>query len=92
MSWVRWARERGWLEITDPSTGQRDEILASDAPRSWVREAMREKDDAMARRRSSAEQRSVAERLEGFLDHPQEGTALSRWDLDLLALRERQSA
>lgn len=32
---LRWARERGWIAVRDPATGQWHEIQYKDAPESW---------------------------------------------------------
>lgn len=37
---VRWARDKGWLRVVDPSTGQPHELRAADAPKWMVRRAM----------------------------------------------------
>jgi hypothetical protein len=34
---VCWARERGWLRVRDPFTGQWHEMLAKEAPSGWSR-------------------------------------------------------
>jgi hypothetical protein len=34
---VRWARERGWLRVQDPSDGAWHEIWAKEAPTGYVR-------------------------------------------------------
>jgi hypothetical protein len=41
---VVWARQKGWLEVEDPFTGQWIEVFAKDAPRHWVRLAMEARD------------------------------------------------
>jgi hypothetical protein len=40
---IRWAREKGWLQVRDPFTGGWHEILAKEAPRGWTRAATRAK-------------------------------------------------
>lgn len=41
---VVWARQKGWLEVEDPFTGQWHEVFAKDAPQGWVRLAMDARD------------------------------------------------
>lgn len=41
---VVWARQKGWLEVEDPLTGQWIEVWAKDAPRHWVSLAMEARD------------------------------------------------
>lgn len=47
---IRWGRERGWLIVRDPFTGEWHEIRAADAPDGWRRIATAEgqkwRDDA----------------------------------------------
>lgn len=37
---VVWARQRGWIEVEDPETGEWFEIPAQGAPRGWVKIAV----------------------------------------------------
>jgi hypothetical protein len=40
---IRWARERGWIQIRDAFTGQWHELLADQVPPWWRRQAQMEK-------------------------------------------------
>src|SRR5688500_874398 len=38
---VRWARDRGWLAVRDPFTGEWHEVLVRECPPSWCDAARR---------------------------------------------------
>jgi hypothetical protein len=40
---IRWARERGWIQVRDAFTGQWHELLAEQVPPWWRRQAQIEK-------------------------------------------------
>ena len=40
---ILWAREKGWLAVRDPVSGEWFEILAKEAPRGWARLAQQAK-------------------------------------------------